>query len=151
MTELFALGLVDCQKEGYYDNSKMQIELKKEYLWCLGRDFRHLRQGFFLTQNSSNNPPFDKRSSNQGDKVKKRSAKLEEKGTPHTHAFFQETYDRLEKLNPEGKVNESMLKQELVTSGNFTAGEAAQIIKDMIWNGNIQELGFDILGKKLAG
>ena len=57
--------------------------------------------------------------------MKKRSAKLEEKGTPHTHAFFQETYDRLEKLNPEGKVNESMLKQELVTSGNFTAGEGS--------------------------
>ena len=33
MTELFALGLVDRQKEGYYDNSKMQIELKKKSIF----------------------------------------------------------------------------------------------------------------------
>ena len=66
---------------------------------------------------------------------------------PHIHMFFSETYDRLEKQNPERKVSESMLKQELVTSGNFTAGEAAQIINDMVSHGNIQKLGFDVLRK----
>ena len=79
------------------------------------------------------------------------SRKHVEKCTPHTgiiFSFFWETYDRLEKQNPEeGKVSESMLKQELVSSGRLDAGPALQMIKDMIDNEKLVRLGFDVLVK----
>ena len=153
MTELYALDLVDRQKEGLFDNSKMTIELKNAFRWCLGRAFLQLRLGFCLARISSNNTSFDKRSSNQGANVESDSTKHEEKGTPHPNIlFFWETYDLLEKQKqtqgPDGTVSESALKQDLISSGKFTAGEAAQIIKEVLDRDELTKLEFDVLSKK---
>ena len=47
MTELYALGLVDMQKESYYENSSIKIELRNQYSWCLSRGFCISDKGFF--------------------------------------------------------------------------------------------------------
>jgi hypothetical protein len=63
--------------------------------------------------------------------------------------FFWETFDRLERQKQDRRVvSESMLKQELISSGKFDAGPAAQIIKDMIAIGKLTRLEFDVLCKK---
>jgi hypothetical protein len=129
----------------------MTVELKNDFRWCLGRAFLQLRKGFSLSKNSSNNAPSGKRGPKRGDNVEKDSTKHEEKRTPHTHnfifSFFWETYNRIEKQNPEGKVSETMLKQELISSGKIDSGPAAQMIKDFIRSGELVMLGFDILVK----
>jgi hypothetical protein len=66
-----------------------------------------------------------------------------------------EIYEALENQNQHESskygiitVSESMLKQSLISSGRFTAGEAAQIIKDRIDSGELTRLEFDVLSRK---
>jgi hypothetical protein len=72
-------------------------------------------------------------------------------GVNSASSFFWETYENLEKQKqtqgPEGTVSETILKQELIASGNFNAGEATQLINDKIANGELKRLGFDVLRK----
>jgi hypothetical protein len=155
MTELFALELADRQKDGDYYNSELKIELVSQFRWCLGRDFRHLRAGFSPTRISSNIASLDKRSSKQGDNVEEFSIKQKEKTPAHSDDFFPSSfwryYNDLEKKKQtqglEGTVSESALKQDLISLGMFTAGEAAQLVKDAIDSGKVTRLGFDILVK----
>jgi hypothetical protein len=66
-------------------------------------------------------------------------------------SLFWKTYDKLEnqkQSEADGTVKESELKQALISSGKFNAGEAAQIVKDMIDNGKLTRSGFDVLYKK---
>jgi hypothetical protein len=154
MTELFALELVDRQKEGDFFNSNLKIDLVEQFRWCLGRDFQHLRAGFSPTRISSKNTSFGKRGSNLGDNVESDSTKLKEKRPPHPHIlFFWKVFKLLERKSEQPKlhgkkiVSESGLKQAFVSSGKFTAGESTQIVNDMLDLGEIKRLGFDVLVK----
>jgi hypothetical protein len=63
---------------------------------------------------------------------------------------FWEIYDKLENQRlpePDGKVGEIALKQALISSGQFHAGDATQIIKDMIAKGELMRLEFDVLSR----
>jgi hypothetical protein len=67
-------------------------------------------------------------------------------------SLFWEIYDSLENQKqtrgPEGTtVSETILKQELISSGKFDAGGAAQIVKDMIEAGKLTRLEYDVLCK----
>jgi hypothetical protein len=154
MTELELLEIVDIQKEGDYSTSSKTITLKPEYKWCLGRQFRQLREGFSPTKKARKRVQIDKRGSNQGANVEKGSISLEERFGRNRCDFFWETFNRLEKEHSEGQVSESMLKQELVSSGKFSASEAYQIVKDMLLVAvtaadakKLQRLAFDVLVK----
>jgi hypothetical protein len=154
MAELELLGLVDVKKDRDYDNSPKTITLKRQFNWCLGSRFRQLREGFSPTRKARNRASFAKRSSNQGDNVKEDSTKLEEMSDRvarnNDDLFFWERYELLEKQKqtqgPEGTVSESALKQDLISRG-IIAGEAVQMIKDMIARGKLIKLGFDVLSK----
>ncbi len=71
-------------------------------------------------------------------------------------SFFWQIYETLENQNRHESssvygiitVSESMLKQNLISSGKFFAGEAAQIIKDKINIGELTRLAFDVLSRK---
>jgi hypothetical protein len=72
-----------------------------------------------------------------------------------SNSFFWEIYCALENQNHGQSsvygivtVSESMLKQNLISSDKFTAGEAAQIIKDKIDGGELTRLAFDVLSRK---
>jgi hypothetical protein len=70
-------------------------------------------------------------------------------------ACFWETFDNLQKQKQtkgaEGTVSETILKQDLISSGKFTAGEAAQLIKDMISSERLENPVYDVLYKKTGG
>jgi hypothetical protein len=69
---------------------------------------------------------------------------------------FWEIYDALENQERHESsvvygivtVSESKLKQYLISSGKFTAGESAQIIKDKVDSGELRRLEFDVLSRK---
>lgn len=144
MTELFALGLVDRHKESDFYNSNLRIDIVEQFRWCLGRDFRHLLAGFSPTRISSKRASLGKRSSKRGDNVDEDSTKLKEKIPPHPHKlFFWQTIGELENKQRH-LVSESLLKSTLVSSGKFIAGEAAQIIKDNISEGNLVKNNDDL-------
>jgi hypothetical protein len=51
---------------------------------------------------------------------------------------FWDAFDRLEnqkQQEPDGTVSESMLRQELIATGKFNAGEATEAIEDLIDHG----------------
>ena len=152
MTELVLLGLVDGDKEGEFDNSEKVITLKKQFRWCLGSRFRQLREGFSPARKSSKRASSVKRSSNRGDNVDKDFTKLEEKSGFDIDVFWK-TYDNLENQKQtegppeEGTVSESAFKHALISSGKFTAGEATQLVKEMIDQDKLTRLGFDVLEK----
>jgi hypothetical protein len=150
MTELEATGLVGGERDGPYDNSPKQIVLKKEFLWCTKRRFRQLRGDFSVGRSPRNNASFDKRNLNLGDSVEEDSTKQKENLPPHPHiSLFWDTFHLLEKekltVTTEGTVRESILKERLIASGKFTAGEAVQTIRDTIAIGKLTRLEFDIL------
>jgi DNA-binding transcriptional ArsR family regulator len=151
MTELEATGLVDGDRDGPWDNSPKEIVLKQEFFWCTKRRFRQLRQNYSLARSHRNQAPSDKKSSDRGDNVGKSSRKQKEKTPPHPHIlFFWETFNLLEDKKEVGEpsggtVSEAGLKQALISSGNFNAGDATQTIKELIDTGEIQRLGFDCL------
>ncbi len=54
------------------------------------------------------------------------------------------------RLEPDDRGNilsESILRHKLISSGQFTASETAQAIKEAIDGGQLTKLGYDILGK----
>jgi hypothetical protein len=100
MTEFELLGLVDMKKEGEYDNSALEITLKSRFRWCLGSRFRQLREGFSPTRKPRKHGLLGKRSSNQGDNVKKEStkqAKISGEGIDNFPSSFWVYYNELEK------------------------------------------------------
>ena len=70
--------------------------------------------------------------------------------------FFWGMYEALENQNRHEPssvygivtVSESKLKRNLISSGQFTAGEAAQICRNKINNGELTRLAFDVLSRK---
>jgi hypothetical protein len=67
-----------------------------------------------------------------------------------TTTLFWEIYDKLENQRlpePDGKVGEIALKQALISSGQFHAGDATQLIKGMIAKGELMRLEFDVLSR----
>jgi hypothetical protein len=156
MTELMVLGLVDDDQEGDHDNSPKSIELKDQFRWCLGRTFRQLREGFAAGRKSSKQAPFGKRSSKQGDNAQEDFTERKEKSGSVTHnivfpssfwVFYNNLENQKQTEGPEGAVSESKLKQELISSGMFTAGDAAQLIREAIESGRVTRSGFDVLIK----
>jgi hypothetical protein len=154
MAELELLGLVDVKKEGDFDNSPKTMTLKRQYKWCLGTRFRQLREGFSPARKARNVGVFGKRGSNQGDNMESDSTKLKEMSGVVTHKnifslTFWTLFDALSSVDPKGesRVIESTFKAGLIASGEFTAGEAAQAIKDAIDNGRLTRLEFDLLVK----
>jgi hypothetical protein len=149
MTELELLGLVDVQEEGDYDTAPKIITLKPEYNWCLGRQFKQLRQGFSPTKKGRKRAFFSKRSSNRGDNVDKDPISLEEKSAPlsENNFFFWWTYTELEKQSPDGKASENVFRQRLIASGKYTAPEATQAIIDAIDKGELRRMEYDVIVK----
>jgi hypothetical protein len=68
----------------------------------------------------------------------------------HNTLFFWDVFNLLEKQKqpePDGTVRESELKQALISSGKFNAGEAVQLVNDAIEQGLVKRLEFDVIGK----
>lgn len=154
MTEFELLNLVDMKKEGDHDNSPLTITLKSKFKWCLGRRFRQLREGFSPTRKPRKQTALGKRGANQGDnresestKQAKMSGDVKQDFPSSFWVFYNDLEKRKQTQGPEGTVSESALKQELVSNGVFTAGEAAQVVKDAIDTNRVTRLGFDILVK----
>ena len=66
--------------------------------------------------------------------------------------LFWEIYNQLEKQNnePESQdciVTESTLKERLIASGKFDAGDARQTINDLVEKGELTRLEYDVLSK----
>jgi hypothetical protein len=157
MTELNLVELVDMKKEGEFDNSPLTITLNSKFKWCLGTRFKQLREGFTPTRKPRKQVPFSKRGSNQGDNMDPDSAKRAKMSGDVIHDFpsaFWIYFNEEEKIHEheptiEGwkLVSESQLKQRLIASGRFTAGEAAQVIIDAIDTGRIRKIALDNLVK----
>jgi hypothetical protein len=158
MTELGLLGLVDVKKEGEFENSPLIITLKDSFRWCLGSRFRQLQQGFLPTKKARKRPQTDKKSSNRGDNVESLFIKCEEKSAfvKGNNSFlysddgtrlsnFINIYGRLAKGDATSRVSESAFRQDLVSSGIFTAPEAALAINEAIEQGLIKRTGYDVL------
>nr|MDQ3970013.1 hypothetical protein [Thermoproteota archaeon] len=156
MTELMVLRLVDGEQEGDYDNSPRSIELKREFRWCLTRQFKQLREGFSPMQKSRKRASSDKRSPNQGDNVEEGSTERKEKSVVVNQftlfpSYFWTFFDQLLFLGSieqeDGAISESRLKQLLISNTEITAGEAEQLIKDALTTGRVQRIGYDRIKK----
>lgn len=69
-------------------------------------------------------------------------------GVKHFWETFELLQNQKQTKGSEGTVSETILKQELVSGGKLTAGEAAQIIKDMKASGELENPEYDVLCKR---
>ena len=74
------------------------------------------------------------------------NAALSNEETKRKELFWQ-LFEDLSNKSGDGIVSETALKGGMVSSGKFTAGEAAQYIKDMEGSGKLKKQGHDVLVK----
>jgi hypothetical protein len=155
MYEFELLELADVKKDGDFTNSPLEMTLKSKYKWCLGRRFRQLREGFAPARKGRKQASFNKQSSNQGDNVEQDSSKqMKMSGGvnddfPSTFWIYWNEEEKLHENEPtiEGwkLVSESQLKQRLIASGEFNAGDATQLIKNALDTNRIRKIAWDNL------
>ena len=158
MAEFKAIGLVDRQDPIINGNKKVQITLKPEFRWFLSEEFIKLREGF--------TPSDNREYTNNKDENEENESTLHKEKFPLTTTSFSidntkvETFfrifDELASQQPStttkatammevdrNTVSGEELKKRLVSSNKFFAGDAFQIIEDMVKEGKIEKVAFD--------
>jgi hypothetical protein len=163
MTEFKAIGLVDMDDvtiEGInsqtgipFKTHSKQITLKEEFKWFLTEEFDRLREGFVATDNRAymnigEDEEKEKQRQRQKQELSQEPRRQNSEGTL-TFSDFWAVYDRLEKLDSGTNiVNHKKLHEALIASGKFFAGDAAQIISDMVKAGKLELVSYHSYRRK---
>jgi hypothetical protein len=136
MVELAALGLVDLAREDK-QNAEYQITLKADFSWFLTPEFEVLKENYTPRKGESKESGKQEDPSMGGGQISFSGDLPKEKHPPPKQRIFLEVFRALQK--EADTVNREKLKQELVSSGKFDAGEAFQIIKENLETNTIFE------------
>jgi len=167
MSEFRAIGLVDEQEIIVNGNKIKQITLDPKFAWFLSDEFEKLREEFTPTDNREYIN--DNKKEDQGCKEKSPPTTTDfstTEGDNKKEQIFWRIYDELEQqqqtveqqscnsgLKSEVDRNNSTvsgkeIKNRLVSSNAFFAGDAFQIIEDMAKKGKLEKVAFDTYKRK---
>jgi hypothetical protein len=171
MSEFRAIGLVEEEKISVNGNKIKQIVLDPKFSWFLSDEFAKLRDDFTPTDNREYIIN-DNKKEDQGCKEKSplTTTNFNSEGENKKEQIFWRVCDELEQEhrhqqqiqqqssnsglktevdnNNSNTISGQELKSRLISSGKFFAGDAFQMLENMLKKGKLEKVAFDTYTRK---